>query len=137
MPNLTDTAKVALKDSRSVARERGAAAADTVDIFVAAIRTSDDVQRALGGLGIDWHRLTDIDPAETQSGRRPLLRKPVGFTMEARTLLLQASTLVAGGGEVSASHLVSAALGQDDERIGERLAACGASTEDVRRALES
>lgn len=138
MSGFTQSAKTVLKDSRSAARQRGASQAAALDVLIAAIRSSPSVAAVADGIHLDWH---DLLAAGAQSDRQGqglgrLLKRPVGFDDETKTVLVRATTL-ASGGDVSAHHLAAAALEVDDDRVSELLAVRGTDRASLRAALLS
>ncbi|WP_316670238.1 hypothetical protein [uncultured Propionibacterium sp.] len=131
---IDDSAKAVLKDSRAIARNRAAQNADVIDVLIAAVEASARIKRALATMGVDWQDLIADAASDNSPGRRRLLRRPIGFTPEAKGLLLRASALAAAD-SVSAVHMARAALGQHDDLVTELLAARGIDAERLIQAL--
>lgn len=136
MSGLDNSAKTALKDARTSARERGAGSVEPLDVIVAAMRTSPSVaERACAPYGLTWEELHgQAAPQPPKRGLGRLLQRPVSFTDEARAVLLRATGL-AGDSDVTARHLAAAALEQHDDRVGEVLAAHGTTADQVGQSL--
>ncbi|SDN18904.1 hypothetical protein SAMN05216355_101126 [Actinomyces ruminicola] len=128
MAGMDESAKTVLKDARAVARERGARNAEPLDVFVAALRTSPEVEALVGTPHrLSWEELTQEATADVpRRGLGRLLPRPVGFGDRAKAASMRAVALAVDS-DVSARHLAAAALEQDDARLNEYLVAHGTS----------
>ncbi|MBE6482823.1 MAG: hypothetical protein E7Z94_10735 [Actinomyces ruminicola] len=128
MAGMDESAKTVLKDARAVARERGARNAEPLDVFVAALRTSPEVEALVGKPHqLSWEELAKEAAADTpRRGLGRLLPRPVGFDDRAKAASMRAVALAVDS-DVSARHLAAAALEQDDARLNEYLVVRGTS----------
>lgn len=128
MAGMDESAKTVLKDARAAAQERGAHNAEPLDVFIAALRTSPEVEALVGtSHQLSWEELMKEATADApRRGLGRLLRRPVGFDDRAKAASVRAVALAVDS-DVSARHLAAAALEQDDARLNEYLEAHGTS----------
>ncbi|RAX20600.1 MULTISPECIES: hypothetical protein [unclassified Actinomyces] len=128
MAGMDESAKTVLKDARAVAKERGAGNAEPLDVFVAALRTSPEVEALVGTPHqLSWEELVQEATADApRRGLGRLLPRPIGFDDRAKAASVRAVALAVDS-DVSARHLAAAALEQDDARLNEYLVAHGTS----------
>ncbi|WP_103062966.1 hypothetical protein [Actinomyces qiguomingii] len=128
MSGMDESAKTVLKDARAVAKERGAGNAEPLDVFVAALRTSREVEALVGSPHrLSWEELVKEATADApRRGLGRLLPRPIGFDDRAKAASVRAVALAVDSA-VSARHLAAAALEQDDARLNEYLEAHGTS----------